>query len=848
VIRKLRGAFGAALALAACGSPASPPQNVIQFEIDDHGLSALWVSDAPNLKGLISRGVFGFSRVQIPTHSNQGNYSTLTGQQPDGNEVPGNTPLDRPGFTYHDVAGQEFGDYALYPDNPLRTRGDSVYQAAERLGIQPSFFGQIPPLDVGAADVHFTILGATIDGTTLTYDLGTLLLEGLLDYPEALVPTFHFDGPPAQGETISHFTFRDVANFIDATGPGNPMPRYMYVWDFLALDNNPTGDFGAEIVTSIEDYDDALGDILDALDAKGLLASTNIVFTLDHGKVDTHDQACLGTQGGGAGGTADGQMAQVIASQGAQYGLTEQSYQLFQEDGDVLLYAAVPNVGTAAAAPQQMQTAHELVQLVQSGALQGVDTTRTITFDGYLGTRKFHDLRDETPNQADVMLFGLPDWTLNQVDGSNAAPGPFKEHTQYPYGRHGGLSTEELYVPVIMAGPAFKSGVMLPHPVAQSDVAPTAMWALGAGYLTTATGAPILAAFKGQPGETIPQPVDMTTAQATILAGAGFGARAPAFTGGTAPSAVIVDVAGLYYDEVFADQDPSLRAAAQPFLDLAAQGTVFDHFWTRYRDWPVNEYEMLVGGYPVQLPYIPFAEDDPSQVAPPGFGFLMMPVPAGFVADQAGYQAWRQTTPFAANGTVFDAAAAAGLSTALIGQLDYHDAHVDTSALTLHETLAQSAIPGAVASFLGSHGRSLVVVAVGGQRTADRHSAAAAAELASLAATVQGIADAAYGSLVLVTSRGATTIDDPGADFYGPGTSRHVPLLVLGPDVRPAVTTSQDGQLADIPATALVALGLTSRTDFVDGTWAAGTPVGGIAQPTPAGATAGHALLRAFLP
>jgi hypothetical protein len=51
---------------------------------------------------------------------------------------------------------------------------------------------------------------------------------------------------------------------------------------------------------------------------------------------------------------------------------------------------------------------------------------------------------------------------------------------------------------------------------------------------------------------------------------------------------------------------------------------------------------------------------------------------------------------------------------------------------------------------------------------------------------------------------------------------------------------------ADVPATVLFGLGASSRTDFVDGTWAAGAPTDGVAQPTPKQATGGHALLRAF--
>ena len=834
------------LALAACGQAAKPPpQNVIEIEIDDHGLLGLWAANAPNLKGLIARGVFGYSRVQVPTHSNQGNYATLTGQYPDGDDVAGNARLDRPSFTRKvSFQGLGLGDYAIYDMNPLLQRGDSVYRAAERLGIAPAYFGQLPPFEAGASDIHFTIGGATLYGLQVTKDTGDALLSGILGYPDEVVSKIKLDGPGNPGETLAHFTIRDAADFIRSRTPQDPMPRFMYIWDFIAVDQDPTSIFGAEITKVIEDYDDALGELLSALDAQGLTSQTNIVFTLDHGKTDTHNQVVLGTTGATASGPADGQLGQLVAEQGPALGISPSDYVIQNDDGDAVIYANVPNAGSAAGSAEEERVTHALLSLVQSGRLQGVDPTRTITFEGAAGTRRFHDLHEDGPHQADLLLFPLPDWTLNQVDTKNSKPGPFLEHSQYPYGRHGGISTEELYVPVIFAGPAFKEGVLLPHPVNQGDVACTAMWALGAGYLTTAETSPVLAALRGQDGETAPQPTDMTTSQALALQSGGYGG-AVKLASGPVQAAVLIDVAGLYYDEIFTDPTPSLRSAAQPFLDMMGQGTVFDHYWTRYRDWPVNEYEMLTGGYPVTLDFIPFAEDDPAQTAAPGFGFLKMPVPQGFVSDPAGLAAWRQPGSFGVP-SVFDAAHGVGISTALIGQLDFQDSHLDVSQLDLHEPLDPGSIAGVVSGFLHAHPRALVVVGLGGARTADRHSAAAATELTALGQTVREIASAAAGSLVFVTSRGATTIDDPGADFYGPGTSRHVPLIALGPSVRPGVVTSEPGQGADLPATLLLGLGLPSRTDLLDGTWAAGSAVGGIAQPTPAGATGGHALVRAF--
>ncbi|HVV50449.1 MAG TPA: alkaline phosphatase family protein, partial [Polyangia bacterium] len=667
------GLAALALALAAlalgCGDNGArgPSSHLVFIDIDDHGLSGLWMANAPNIKGLIARGTLAFSRVVVPTHSNQNNISLLTGQYPDGDDVPANDWLSRGGgfVSPVSIAGAlTIGDYALWSKNPLRVRGDSLYGATRAAGGRSAYVGELPPFEAGADDVHLSILGTMFESPSLTLtvteSVAKNLLEDSLGYPPAVADGYSYDGPPESGETQTQFTLRDAADYVR----NHPMPATMFVWDFVALDDDPTSMYGADgpqIAQIIEDYDGGVGELLDALDAKGLTASTNIVFTLDHGKVDTHNQVALGTQGGAQ---ADGQMAAVVAAQGAAMGLDTSSYALLDEDGDAQIYAAVPGAGTAAGAAAEADVTHKLLALIQSGAITGLDTTRTLTADGALGTRSFHDFRAGSPNQADIVVFPQDDWTLNQVDATNTAPGPFQEHTQYPYGRHGGFSADELYVPLIMAGPAFKSGVMLPHPVLHPEVAPTALATLGAGgALTTAARGPIRAALAGDPGETIAVPADPTTARDLVLTGAGFEGTPPA-PAPAATNVVILDVAGLYEDELF--DDPATAGAAAGFRALAAQGTRFEDCWTESRDWPVTEYQMLAGGYPVS-PYVAKADDDPSVTFAPGQGLLLMPPPPkGRVADMAGYTAWRAPGAFTA-GALYDAAAARGLTTAFVG-------------------------------------------------------------------------------------------------------------------------------------------------------------------------------------
>ena len=326
-----------------------------------------------------------------------------------------------------------------------------------------------------------------------------------------------------------------------------------------------------------------------------------------------------------------------------------------------------------------------------------------------------------------------------------------------------------------------------------------------------------------------------------MLDGSGFGAppRAPA----SPPAQVIVIVAtGLYEDEVFVDT--ATAAAAAPLRDLAARGTRFEDFWTRSRDWPVTWYQLLTGGYPVS-PFVAAAEDDPAQTFAPGAGLLAMPPPAGFVANPEGQQAWHEATVFPGE-SLFDAAHALGLTTAVVGDVavSHIGSTIDVSVPAMPDFAADPA--GTVATLAAGHARLLAVIAMGGARTSDRHAGKATTELGTLTQQIADVAARLPDALIVVTSLGGTQIDDAKPDFYGPGSSRHAPLILVGPGVRAGVVTGQPASPADLPATILYALGAPSSADVALGVWATGTAVSGVPQPTPGAATEGHALMRAF--
>ncbi len=678
------------LLAAACGgsSPPAPPPpafatHTIEIDIDDHGLAGLWMANAPNLKGLIARGTLAFSRVVVPTHSNQNNMALVTGQYPDGDNVPSNAWLSRSAnfSTPVNLPGVAAGDYILYDKNPLLTRGDSVYRAVQRAGGKTAYFGQLPPFEAGADDVHLTIVGASFGATTITPPIASGLLTGLLHYPKSVVDSYHIDGPAAPGETYLQFTMRDAAALIRATSAQNPMPAYMFIWDFIAIDDDPTAQFGAD------------GDAIVKID-RGVRRRRSAMCwrRCRRSRCSTTPTSCSRSTTARSTPTTRWCWARAARAstpparrwpptassarwsppRARSLGITPADYAMLNEDGDALIYARVPGAGTDAGAARQTEVTHALLSLIQSGQITGIDVTRTMTADGALGTRTFHDFRGSSPNQADIVVFPIDDWTLNQVDATNTQPGPFIEHAQFPYGRHGGFSDDELYVPLILAGPAFKVGALVPHPIEHPDVAATAVATLGTPRLATAARGPIRAVLAGDASETWSQPADFTNARTTVLDAAGYGSP-QALASAAAAAAVIIDVAGLYDGEIF--DDPALATLTQPLRDLAAQGTRFSDAWCRSRDWPVTEYQLLAGGYPAALPFFAAAEDDPAQTVAPGAGLMQMPVAPGFIANQAAYAAWRQATPFAGQ-SLFDAAHALGMSTALIGQPDFHALHL----------------------------------------------------------------------------------------------------------------------------------------------------------------------------
>ena len=400
-----------------------------------------------------------------------------------------------------------------------------------------------------------------------------------------------------------------------------------------------------------------------------------------------------------------------------------------------------------------------------------------------------------------------------------------------------------------MAGPAFKSGVMLPHPVLHPEVAPTALAprrSAAKSRLRPPRAAPIEAALVGDPGETIAVPDPPDGARDLVLTATGFEGTPPAPRGDRDQGDGAADLAGLYDDELFDDALTAQAAAGSGAGGGRRRASRTD--WTDSRDWPITEYQMLAGGYPV-APFVASRRRRSDHHAPagPGPAWPCRRPPTrrrsrgirGLARPHRVRRAPACSTPRVARGLADGAASARPTFTSLhVNPPD--DCRTLPPARPARRPARRPGRrePGRPA---GAGGDSAA------HATANRHSAQAQDELMALAAAAQDAAQGVPGALVVITSRGATTIDDPGSDFYGPGSSRHVPLVLLGPRRARRRGHRPAGHAGRFAGHHPLRARRRDATDVAQGSWADGHAGRGGAATDPGCRDAGHALLRAFL-
>ena len=209
-------------------------------------------------------------------------------------------------------------------------------------GGRSAYVGELPPFEAGADDVHLTIVGTVFDTPLgpLTVDETTAknILTDVVRLPAERRRRLHL-------RRTARRAARRRRSSRCATPPTTSAPtgsrRFMFIWDFIALDDDPTsmyGADGAQIAQIIEDYDGGLGELLDALDDQGADSTAPTSCSRSTTARSTRTtRSCSARTGGAQRPTAS--WPRWSTAQGAAMGLDTSSYALLNEDGDAQIYA-----------------------------------------------------------------------------------------------------------------------------------------------------------------------------------------------------------------------------------------------------------------------------------------------------------------------------------------------------------------------------------------------------------------------------------------------------------------------------------------------------------------------------
>lgn len=232
------------------------------------------------------------------------------------------------------------------------------------------------------------------------------------------------------------------------------VPKFSTLWlsdpDFsqhLTVPGSPTA------LAAIADSDAALGTVVTALRAKGVLEKTNIFIVSDHGFSTVDWGVEFGSALKKAGFT------------------TVRAYTKEPQPGEILTVT----VGGSAAfyiPGRDPELVKKLVTFLQTTNYAGPIFTRT----ALPGTFAMKAARIDSPDSADVLFsFHWQDRkSANGTPGLLAAEGPRR-----PFGTHASLSRYDIHNTLVAAGPDIRAGFRDTLPTANVDVAPTILHLLG---------------------------------------------------------------------------------------------------------------------------------------------------------------------------------------------------------------------------------------------------------------------------------------------------------------------------------------------------------------------------------
>lgn len=260
--------FGAMLAIAACATspvapaspvPASEPATLaaepatrtILISIDGFRADYLDRGATPTMSALASDGVRGAMRPSFPSKTFPNHYALITGLTPDHNGMINNTMEDpgKPGVLF------KISDMFVASDPDWWEQGTPLWVSAEQQGV-PTATMFWPGSD---HVIHGSHPSMTIPFDQRLPDFARVdILLSWLDMPEETRPEF----------LTLYFDIVDTAGHM--YGPESP-----------------------KTVSATAQVDAAIARLLDGLEARGMLETTNIVIVADHGMAEVSDDQVI---------------------------------------------------------------------------------------------------------------------------------------------------------------------------------------------------------------------------------------------------------------------------------------------------------------------------------------------------------------------------------------------------------------------------------------------------------------------------------------------------------------------------------------------------------------------------
>ena len=292
--------------------------------------------------------------------------------------------------------------------------------------------------------------------------------ERALDFPSTLIYEGHSLPTNSLGEILrqrgpfpkENGTKMVLDDWTTATLTGNlwnpRLPRFSVLWlgepDFS---QHATGVGSKQSLEAIRNCDRNLGYLLQALDSRGLRASTDMLVVSDHGFSTISRRIDL---------------VEILKQGGFQ---AAREFKAPPAPGDIMMTG---NGGAALlyVTGRKSDVTRRLVEFLQTQDVTGVLFTR----EKFAGTFSLEQAHLDSPDRPDVLVSfrwnasknsnGTPGLIIS--DGSDRGPGQ---------GMHVTLSRFDMHNILFASGPDFKQGVFDSLPTGNIDVAPTILWLLG---------------------------------------------------------------------------------------------------------------------------------------------------------------------------------------------------------------------------------------------------------------------------------------------------------------------------------------------------------------------------------